>query len=304
VGAAVAAAAFAGGLTFGALHVSPAERAVERFTTAWERGDFAAMYSELSAAARDRVRRGRFTAEYQRALKTATAERVIIGRPREDRGVYIVPVRVPTRIFGVVGGMVRLPAAADGVDWAPELVFPGLREGERLTRTTRLPRRAGVLARDRTPLAHGDDRSSPIGSIASSISGSLGPAPADRRADLDALGVPSDAQVGVSGLERIFDVRLLGRPGGELLAGGRIVSHAEPRAAAPVRTTISTSVQEAAVTALGGRLGGIVALDPRSGAVLAAAGIGFSGLQPPGSTFKILTVTGALEAGLTSPVKA
>jgi cell division protein FtsI/penicillin-binding protein 2 len=32
--------------------------------------------------------------------------------------------------------------------------------------------------------------------------------------------------------------------------------------------------------------------------VLAAAGIGFSGLQPPGSTFKIITAAGALEAGI------
>jgi cell division protein FtsI/penicillin-binding protein 2 len=71
-----------------------------------------------------------------------------------------------------------------------------------------------------------------------------------------------------------------------------------------VRTTISTTVQGAAVEALGQRLGGVVALDPRSGAVLGAAGIGFSGLQPPGSTFKIVTVTGALEARLTSPSRA
>ena len=71
-----------------------------------------------------------------------------------------------------------------------------------------------------------------------------------------------------------------------------------------MRTTISTAVQSAAVAALGDRLGGVVAMDPRTGGVLAASGIGFSGLQPPGSTFKILTVTGALEAHLTSPSRA
>jgi cell division protein FtsI/penicillin-binding protein 2 len=304
LGAALAGAAFAGGLTFGALHVSPAQRTAERFAAAWERGDFAAMYSELSDGARERVRRGRFAAAYQRALETATATRVATGRPRQDSGAWIVPVRVPTRIFGVVGGTVRLPVRAGGIDWEPELVFPGLRRGEKLSRTTRLPQRASLLARDTTPLARGDDRSSPIGPLASSIAGSVGPAPAERRHDLDALGVPADARVGVSGLERIFDVKLLGRPGGELLAGGRIIAHAEPRAAQPVRTTISPTVQQAAVTALAGRLGGIVAIDPRTGALLAAAGIGFSGLQPPGSTFKIVTVTGALEAGLTSSTKA
>jgi peptidoglycan glycosyltransferase len=37
--------------------------------------------------------------------------------------------------------------------------------------------------------------------------------------------------------------------------------------------------------------------------VLAFAGIAFSGLQPPGSTFKMITATGALEAGITNPSK-
>jgi cell division protein FtsI/penicillin-binding protein 2 len=39
-------------------------------------------------------------------------------------------------------------------------------------------------------------------------------------------------------------------------------------------------------------------MDPRTGAVLALAGVAFSALQPPGSTFKIITATGALEAGI------
>src|SRR6185436_8819047 len=37
--------------------------------------------------------------------------------------------------------------------------------------------------------------------------------------------------------------------------------------------------------------------------ILAFAGIAFSGLQPPGSTFKMVTATGALEAGITNPSK-
>jgi penicillin-binding protein A len=37
---------------------------------------------------------------------------------------------------------------------------------------------------------------------------------------------------------------------------------------------------------------------PRTGEILALAGIAFSGLQPPGSTFKIITLAGALQARL------
>jgi penicillin-binding protein A len=65
-----------------------------------------------------------------------------------------------------------------------------------------------------------------------------------------------------------------------------------------VRTTIDTGVQEAADLALAGRFGGIAALDARTGEVRALAGVAFSAPQPPGSTFKIVTTTAALESRL------
>ena len=114
-------------------------------------------------------------------------------------------------------------------------------------------------------------------------------------------GVPERALVGISELERALDDELRGRPGGVLRAGVKVLATTAPEPAQPVRSTIVPRVQRAAVEALAGRLGGAVALDPRTGAVLGAAGIGLSGLQPPGSTFKIVTLTGALEARITSP---
>ena len=94
--------------------------------------------------------------------------------------------------------------------------------------------------------------------------------------------------------------RLRGAPGGELLAGARVLARARARPAAAVRTTISPAVQRAAVEALGGQYGGIVAMVPSSGQILAVAGIGLDGLQPPGSTFKMVTVAGVLSAHLAS----
>ena len=261
------------------------------------------MYSELTADDRDRLPRARFTAAYQDALRTATAARVDTAKPRKDGSAYRVPVRIPTRVFGTVVGEVVLPATGDGIDWSRALVFPGLAAGERLRRVTKMPTRATLLARDRAVLARGDDRSSPS-LLAPQVVGQLGPIPPERREELAALGVPADAEVGVSGLERIFDERLLGTPGGELVAGARVLKRTSPHQAPAVRTTISLPVEQAAVTALGARLGGIVALQPRTGEVLAFAGIAFSGLQPPGSTFKMITTTGALEAGITNPQTA
>ncbi len=300
---AVCALAFIVGLVLGARHTSPAQAHAERFATAWAHGDYAAMYSELTPGDRGRVPRARFIAAYQEAMNTATAAKVDTAKPRKDGDAYRVPVHIPTRAFGTVAGEVVLPATGEGIDWSRALVFPGLGVGERLRRVTRMPTRATLLARDRTVLAKGDDRAS-ASLLAPQVVGQLGPIPPERRDELAALGVPADAEVGVSGLERIFDERLLGTPGGELVAGARVLKRTNPQQAPAVRTTISLPVEQAAVTALGGRLGGIVALAPRTGEVLAFSGIAFSGLQPPGSTFKMVTTTGALEAGITNPQKS
>ncbi len=66
-------------------------------------------------------------------------------------------------------------------------------------------------------------------------------------------------------------------------------------AAGRCKTTIDPDLQETAVAALAGRLGGIAALDTRNGAVRALAGSAFSVPRPPGSVFKIITTTAALQ---------
>jgi penicillin-binding protein A len=295
--------AFIGGLVIGARHVPADQDRAQRFATAWERGDYASMYTQLTDAERDRVSRLSFVKAYQQTMRTATAARMATGEPRKHGDAYSVPVRIDTRAFGTVTGEIAMPISGDGIEWSRAMLFPGLAAGERLRRVTRMPRRATLLARDRTVLAKGDARAS-SSALAPQVVGQLGPIPPERQHELAALGVPSNAQVGVSGLERVFDDQLIGKPGGELLAGKRILRATAPEQAPAVRTTISLPVEQAAVTALTGRLGGSVALDPRTGAILAFAGIAFSGLQPPGSTFKMVTTTGALEAGITNPSKA
>lgn len=301
--------AFAGGAVVGAVHTPAEQDAAERFATAWERGDFAAMYALLSDAAKAETSLGAFRDAYTRATATATTERLRAGEagePRDD--VVEVPISVRTRIFGPVRATLALPfVEEDGearVAWEKHLAFPGVREGETLERKTRLPPRATLLAADGTVLAEGEDRTPADPELAATIRGELGAIPEERALELRREGVPADAQVGISGLERALDDELRGTPGGELRAGARTLATAAPRQADAVRSSIAPSVQRAAVQAIGARVGGVVALDPRSGEIRAAAGIGLSGLQPPGSTFKIVTLTGALEAKITSPSKS
>jgi penicillin-binding protein A len=317
---ALAAVAFAAGAIVGAEQSSPsaAHEVAARFAAAWARGDYAAMYAEISPASQRAVPVGEFADAYLQAGMLATASDLrVVGEPHAAAGgLEVVPVRVRTRLFGTLSSSFALPIsgqgeAGDRVRWSSSLAFPGLQPGERLSRRTALPPRASLLARDGSVLAEGPataagQRSSPLGAAAGAVVGEVGPIPQQRRQALESEGVPADAIVGVSGLELADDDRLRGTPGGELLAdrseiGERVLASAIPHADSTVATTISPAVQSAVVSALGGQYGGIVALAPHSGQILAVAGIGLDALQPPGSTFKMVTVSAVLQAGLASP---
>jgi peptidoglycan glycosyltransferase len=298
----LAAVALAAGALVGSLAASAEERTASDFAEAWERGNERAMYALLSESARSAYPFERFRRAYRRAAATATLVAVAAANAEGTRdGSVVVPIALRTRVFGRLRGELLVPVEQERVEWEPRLVFPELREGERLRRDSVPPERATLLSRDGKVLAEGpaDARSSPLPAVADSIAGSMEPDETRRERDaLYARGFPRRWPVGQSGLEEAFEDRLAGQPGGELLAGRRVLARARPRKAPPVRTTIDTRIQEAAVVSLAGRFGGIAALDPRNGEIRALAGIAFSAPQPPGSTFKIVTTTAALEAGL------
>ena len=288
--------------------------AARSFAQNWERQDFAAMYGEISPQATRRYSLAEFTDDYGEAQETATVAKVTTGDPSEaesgDQPAAAVPVSLETHAFGQVSGRLVLPLAGDKVAWAPNLVFPGLGTEERLVRRARVPERAPILARDGTPLAEGPaaSRSSPLGAAAQGVAGAVSsPSPQQDR-ELSRLGFPPASPTGTSGLELAFNRRLAGRPGGQLVAvagdganppsGGRVLASSKPVPGKPVHATIDPGLQQSAVAALGGQYGGVAVLDARDGSVLALAGIAFSGPQPPGSTFKVITTTAALEAGV------
>jgi cell division protein FtsI/penicillin-binding protein 2 len=257
------------------------------------------MYRQLDADSRQSVSAQSFRAAYRRAAITATATAVRTGKPRQAGDDWVIPVTVRTRIFGAVRGTVRLRVSEgdeSGVRWSRALTFPGLTPTTRLKRSTRAPRRAPLLARDGQLLADSDGQQTELGA-ATGVVGELAEADGPRRRRLAAQGFPLDTPVGTSGLQEALDGRLIGRPGGTLSAGERILARARPVAAPPLRTSLDPGVQQAAQAALGGQFGGVAAVEPSTGEVLALAGIALDGAQPPGSAFKIVTVTAALEAG-------
>lgn len=308
----VALVAFVVGITAGKSG-SPDKDAAGRFAHAWAEKNFKGMYAELNEASRRQVSLKDFEAAYREAEETATARGIDAGSPggaESSGGATVVPVEmtVQTVAFGTVEEELDVPYADGGVEWNPSLVFPGLDKGEELAADVELAERAPILARDGTPLAEGpaEEREHPIGSAAIDVTGEVGEAPEEEWPELARHGFSPETPVGISGLERAFNARLAGKPGGKLLAVSadgssvRTLAEAKPQKGAPVKTTIDPGLQEVAVSALAGRAGGVAVLDAQRGDVRALAGQAFSAPQPPGSTFKIVTTTAALEAGKVS----
>jgi hypothetical protein len=310
--AVIAVVAFSLGASAGAPG-SPEKDAAGRFAAAWAAGNFAAMYKELNPASKASIELNDFVVAYREAGQVATLRSLEPGSPhdpssREDETVVPVPIAVASVAFGRFEDEVELPYADGGIAWDPRLVFPGLREGEHLESQIELAPRADILAADGSPLAEGPatEREHPLGSAAIDVAGEIGEAGEEDLPKLARHGFAADTPVGVSGLEQAFNTRLAGKPGGSLLAMNeagtavRVLAQAKPRPGAPVKTTIDPGLQEAAVSALAGRSGGIAVLDSRNGNVRALAGQAFSAPQPPGSTFKMITTVAALKNNLVS----
>ncbi len=136
-------------------------------------------------------------------------------------------------------------------------------------------------------------------------------------------------QFGAAGIEAAYAESLIGQDPGDPLSQWRARYLREHDPPGSVVLAIDPKLQRAAVDALGNRRGAIVALDPRSGRVLASASWPqydpsliadpatekaawqqvndnadkplinrvTQGLYPPGSTFKIITGAAALESG-------
>ncbi len=177
--------------------------------------------------------------------------------------------------------MVRTTARNWRVHWTPAVLYPKLRAGQRLVITTVAADHPAVVDRDGKPLV---------------ITGAGGTHLADttfsllQSALVGRVPASSSAAFAVQRVDAAGDVldTLFGSTSGD---------------AKPVRSTLSTAVQSAAQSVVDAYNGDavIVALRPSDGGLLAVAqnarstSSPFSGLYAPGSTFKIVTATAALE---------
>ncbi|RCL21140.1 penicillin-binding protein 2 [Pseudomonas sp. AFG_SD02_1510_Pfu_092] len=152
---------------------------------------------------------------------------------------------------------------------------------------------------------------------------------------LDPVNYSGTHHIGKTGIERFYEDALHGQVGYEEVetnARGRVLrvlKRTDPKPGKDIVLSLDIKLQEAAEAALGGRRGAVVALDPRTGEVLAmvsqpsfdpnlfVTGIGFKayaelrdsidrplfnrvlrGLYPPGSTIKPAVAIAGLDSGV------
>ena len=131
-----------------------------------------------------------------------------------------------------------------------------------------------------------------------------------------------DIKYGLTGLERKYDTELMGAEDIDILSLIKNKGKQEEKVGHSLKTTLDTNVQKAAYDLLGNNKGAVVAINPKTGEVLAMVSKpsydannldkiwdslqkdqanhplinrATSGLYPPGSTFKTITAISALE---------
>lgn len=175
----------------------------------------------------------------------------------------------------------------------------------------------------------------PHGNVASHLLGYVGEIESEELKRLKEEGYRLGDWVGKDGIEKNYDKDIRGVDGGKKIevdvygAPVRLLESSDPVPGADATLTIDLELQEAAEKALGGKAGAVVVLDPKTGEILAmvsrpnydpnvfidpldtAKWHELSGsrhpfmnralaIYPPGSTFKPVTLSAALQEGVTN----
>ncbi|OGC12309.1 penicillin-binding protein 2 [candidate division WOR-1 bacterium RIFOXYA12_FULL_52_29] len=176
----------------------------------------------------------------------------------------------------------------------------------------------------------------PYGKAASHLLGYVGEIEADELKRLKIEGYRLGDTIGKDGIEKIYDKLIRGKDGGKRIEVDvrgnpiRVLGSVNPAPGADVFTTIDIELQQAADVALGAKIGAVVVLDPRSGELLSLVShpnydpnifvkqlesVEWEKLEkkrhpfmdralaiyPPGSIFKAIVLTAALEKKVTEP---
>lgn len=238
----------------------------------------------------------------------STAATGVLGRVAIGRRLTAVSVVIALLLGAVVANLTYLQVFDSAALAANPANTRGLAEELRQQRGSVITRDAVVLA-ESVPSGAEFKRTYPEGSLGAHVVGYY--SPKYGRAGVEAA--MNDALAGKRTFASFADLI-------DSLAGAQVPGN-------DVRLTIDSEIQAAAEKALGKNRGACVVIDPQTGAILALASApdydpaqvdaewdalssagsaplvhrATNSLYPPGSTFKVVTLTGAIGAGVADP---
>lgn len=202
------------------------------------------------------------------------------GRPLAELGLVnkigVVPGQIQderslldrlSQLLGIPAETIRQRYANGQPDWfMPVATVPDPLDPALLEQLAGIP---GVVVRQ------WPERVYPLGPAAGHVVGYLSEVTADELQTLAREGYEPGDRIGRTGIEAWAEEYLRGRRGGRLVIVGpdgrerRVLAEVPAQPAADVVTTIDADLQRAAYEALGERVGSVIAIDPRSGAIRA-----------------------------------
>ncbi|HEV8663462.1 MAG TPA: penicillin-binding protein 2 [Candidatus Methylomirabilis sp.] len=265
---------------------------------------------------------------------------LVDNRPSFD--VYLVPedVTEPERTTARLADLLGMPAE----QVAEKLAAGRIRPFTPLLLKAGVPERTMVALEERkldlpgVGLRVHPIRAYPAGSLAAHLLGYVSEVNQAQLAREEFRDFAPGEPFGQAGVERRFDAFIRGIDGGEQIEVDvlgritRLVDRTEPQAGFNLVLTIDRRLQDAAEKAFAGKNGAVVAMDPRSGEILAwvsnpaydpsvftqrisveewetlandprhpLQNRPLQGQYPPGSIFKLVVAAAALESGIITP---
>jgi penicillin-binding protein 2 len=170
------------------------EDAANAYFTAWQQGQYSAMYDLLSADAQAGTSREAFVRRYTNIHSGIGEQKldVKVNGAANDKGEVPFTVTRTLAVFGQVNedNLLPLVQAQDGtwkVAWQPGLIFSGLTASNTVRATSDVPKRGRILDRTGEPLADNGTILS-VGVVPGQIKDEAGML----QALSDALGIPPD----------------------------------------------------------------------------------------------------------------
>ncbi|MFP5528556.1 penicillin-binding transpeptidase domain-containing protein [Peptococcus simiae] len=277
------------GLTLGltACGDDPADAAIDGLIATLQKGDPAAIHATMTPKSQAKYPVETMAERQSHVHQALAVDKVLYKNFKEDRRASTDDRKVYTGklvLEGDYGSLERdlaltfLPTGSEEapwqLEWKPEVLFPGLKDGNDLVVKSKPAHRGTIYDRNGVVLAEDAEvsRSYPYGAITAPALGFVRAVTESEQAAGHFKQYPLGTEVGRAGLEKAYNDILSGRNGIQVTLSDdpkTILVKTEPEAGQDITTTLDIRAQEAAYKQINGEFGAVVAANPQNGDMLA-----------------------------------